>query len=132
VFVGQQHLVVAIGDDSLEKTLAAIRTPPSGDASLRESDAVARAAAILPPAPARLFSIGDATRTGGTLGLVREILVALEAGDVTPAYRDILEQIRPLLPSAADMEGMFGVSTSLFETTDTGLSYRSAWELPAP
>lgn len=132
VFVGQQHLVVAIGDDSLEKTLAAIRTPPSGDASLRESDAVARAAAILPPAPARLFSIGDATRTGGTLGLVREILAGLEGGDVTPAYREFLEQIRPLLPSAADMEGMFGVSTSLLETTDTGLSYRSAWELPSP
>ncbi len=132
VFVGQQHLVVAIGDESLEKTLTAIRTPPAGDASLRESDAVARAAAMLPPAPARVFSIGDATRTGGTLGLVREILAGLEAGDVTPAYRDILEQIRPLLPSAADMESMFGVSTSLLETTDTGLSYRSAWELPSP
>lgn len=132
VFVGQQHLVVAIGDNSLEKTLAAIRTPPSGDASLRESDAVTRAAAMLPPAPARLFSIGDATRTGGTLGLVREILAGLEAGDVTPAYREFLEQIRPLLPSAADMEGMFGVSTSLLETTDTGLSFRSAWELPSP
>jgi hypothetical protein len=131
VFVGQQHLVVAIGDESLEKTLAAIRTPPSGDASLRESTAVARAAAMLPPAPGRLFSIGDATRTGGTLGLVREILAGLEAGDVTPAYREFLEKIRPLLPSAADMEGMFGVSTSLLETTDTGLSYRSAWELPA-
>jgi hypothetical protein len=131
VFVGQQHLVVAIGDESLEKTLAAIRTPPSGDASLRESDAVARAAAMLPPTPARLFSIGDATRTGGTLGLVREILAGLEAGDVTPAYRELLEKIRPLLPSAADMEGMFGASTSLLETTDAGLSFRSAWELPA-
>ena len=62
---------------------------------------------------------------------MREILSGLEAGDVTPAYRDLLEKIRPLLPSAADMEGMFGVSTSILETTDTGLSYRSAWELPA-
>ena len=131
VFVGQQHLVVAIGDDSLEKTLAAIRTPPAGDASLRESDAVARAAAMLAPAPARLFSLGDATHTGGTLGLVREILAGLEPGDVTPDYRAFLEQISPLLPSAADMEGMFGVSTSLLETTDAGLRYRSAWELPA-
>ena len=131
MFVGQQHLVVAIGDDSLEKTLAAIRTPPAGEASLRESAAVARAAAMLPPAPARLFSIGDATHTGGMLGLVREFLAGLEAGDVTADSREFLEKLRPLLPSAADMEGMFGVSTSLLETTDTGLFYRSAWELPA-
>jgi hypothetical protein len=86
---------------------------------------------MLSPAPARLFSIGDATHTGGTLGLVREFLVGLEAGDVTPDSREFLEKLRPLLPSAADMEGMFGVSTSLLEATDTGLSYRSAWELPA-
>lgn len=131
VFVGQRHLVVAIGEDSLEKTLAAIRTPPAGEASLRESAAVTRAAAMLRPAPARLFSIGDATHTGGMLGIVREILSGLEAGDVTPDYRELLEKIRPLLPSAADMEGMFGVSTSLLEATDTGLSFRSAWELPA-
>jgi hypothetical protein len=131
VFAGQRHLVVAIGEDSLEKTLAAIRTPPAGEASLRESAAVTRAAALLTPAPARLFSIGDATHTGGTLGLVREILSGLEAGDVTPAYRELLEKLRPLLPSAADMEGMFGVSTSILETTDNGLSYRAAWELPA-
>ena len=131
VFAGQRHLVVAIGEDSLEKTLAAIRTPPAGEASLRESAAVTRAAALLTPAPARMFSIGDATHTGGTLGLVREILSGLEAGDVTPAYRELFEKLRPLLPSAADMEGMFGVSTSILETTDNGLSYRSAWELPA-
>lgn len=131
VFAGQRHLVVAIGEDSLEKTLAAIRTPPAGEASLRESAAVTRAAALLPPAPARLFSIGDATHTGGTLGLMREILSGLQADDVAPAYRELLEKLRPLLPSAADMEGMFGVSTSILETTDSGLSYRSAWELPA-
>jgi hypothetical protein len=131
VFVGQRHLVVAFGDDSLEKTVAAIRTPPAGEASLRESAAVTRAAAMIPPTPARLFSLGDATHTGGTLGIVREILSGLEAGDVTPDYRKLLEKIRPLLPSAADMQGMFGVSTSLLEATDTGLSYRSAWELPA-
>lgn len=132
VFVGQQHLVVAIGADSLEKTLAAIRTPPAGDASLRESPAVARAAAMLPPVPARLYSVGDASHTGGTLGVVREIIASLEAGDVPPAYRELFDSIRPLLPSAADMEGMFGATTSLLETTETGLSYRSAWELPAP
>ena len=132
VFVGQQHLVVAVGGDALEKTLAAIRTPPAGEASLRESAAVTRAAAILPPAPARLFSLGDATRTGGMLGIAREIVASLEAGDVAPAYRELLAKIQPLLPSAAEMEGMFGVSTSLLEATDTGLSYRSAWEMPAP
>jgi len=132
VFVGQQHLVVAIGADALEKTLAAIRTPPAGAASLRESPAVTRAAGMLPPVPARLFSLGDATHTGGMLGLVREVVASLESGDVPPVYRELLAKLQPLLPSAAEMEGMFGASTSLLEATDTGLSYRSAWEMPAP
>jgi hypothetical protein len=47
-------------------------------------------------------------------------------------YRELLAKLQPLLPSAAEMEGMFGASTSLLEATDTGLSYRSAWEMPAP
>ena len=132
VFVGQQHLVVAVGTDSLEKTLASIRTPPAGAASLRESQAVVRAAAMLPPVPARLFSLGDATHTGGVLGLAREILANLESSDVPAVYRELLAKLQPLLPSAAEMEGMFGASTSLLETTDAGLSYRSAWEMPAP
>lgn len=132
VFVGQQHLVVAIGADALEKTLAAIRTPPAGAASLRESPAVTRAAGMLPPVPARLFSLGDATHTGGTLGLVREIVAGLESGDVPPVYRELLAKLQSLFPSAAEMEGMFGASTAVLEVTETGLSYRSAWEMPAP
>ena len=132
VFIGQQHLVVAVGADALEKTLAGIRTPPAGEASLRESPAVARAAAMLPPEPARLFSLGDATHTGGTLGLVREIVAGLESGDVPPVYRELLAKLQSLFPSAAEMEGMFGASTAVLEVTETGLSYRSAWEMPAP
>lgn len=132
VFLGQRHLVVAIGDDALEKTLAAIRTPPTGAASLREGAAIGRAAAILPPTPARMFFIGDSTSTGGQLGLMRELLSVLEDRDIAPPARDLVARLRPLLPSAAEMEGMFGVSTALLETTDAGITYRSAWELPRP
>ena len=131
-FVGHGHLVVAFGAESLEKTLAAIRNPPAGAAALRESDVVRRAAGMLEPAPSRAFSVGDASHTGGMLGTLRQVVAALEPDDVPEEYRPFLAAIQPLLPSAAEMEGMFGGSTSLFEMTDDGMSYRAAWELPAP
>ena len=39
---------------------------------------------------------------------------------------------RYLLPTAAEMQGMFGVSGSVLRMTDEGLLFESAWEMPAP
>jgi len=132
VFVGRDHAVVAVGETTAEATLAAIRHPPAGDASLRETPAVRRARAMLDAGPARVFSVGDATRHGGLLGLLRDLASRLEPADVPPDYRDLLRQLQGLLPTAADMEGMFGVAASTVEVTRDGVAYRSAWEMPAP
>lgn len=132
VFVGMNHLVVGVGAESLEKTIAGIRTPPAGPASLREGEAMRRAAALLPLDPARMFSVGDASVTGGLLGNLREILANTEPDDVQPEYRDLLAGIKEALPTAAEMEGMFGVSVSTLRATDAGLAFRSAWDMPAP
>lgn len=132
VAVGMHHLVVAIGDDSLERTLAGIRNPPAGEASLREGDAMRRAGKLLPLGPARMFAVGDTTRTGGTLGGLREMAANLEPEDVPDRYRELLAGLKDALPKAAEMEGMFGVSVSTMRMTDDGLVLRSAWEMPAP
>ena len=132
IAIGMNHLVVAIGDDSLTRTLAGIRNPPAGDASLREGDVMRRAGKLLPLDPARMFAVGDATRTGGALGNLREMAASMEPNDVPAEYADLLRGIQEALPTAVEMEGMFGVSVSTMRMTDDGLVLRSAWEMPPP
>lgn len=132
IYVGRDHLVLAIGADSLEQTLAAIRNPPAAESSLRESDVPRRAAAILPLEPARMFGISDSSRTGGSLGVLREMVAALVPEDVEEPYRELLVGGQKLLPTAAEMEGMFGVGATTTRATDEGISLQTAWEMPAP
>jgi hypothetical protein len=131
-FVGRGHLVLAIGPGTLDKVLTAIRNPPAGDVSWRESDSLRRARALLDLPPARMFAVGDATQTGGALGTLRDYVAALEPGDVEKASRELLAAGQKLLPTAAEMEGMFGVGASVLRMTDDGLMLESAWEMPAP
>jgi hypothetical protein len=112
-FVGRGHLVLAIGPGTLDKVLTAIRNPPAGDVSWRESDALRRARALLDLPPARLFAVGDARQTGGALGTLREYVAALEPGDVDEESQDLLAAGQKLLPTAAEMEGMFGVGAAV-------------------
>jgi hypothetical protein len=132
VFVGMNHLVVGVGDESLEKTIAGIRNPPAGAASLREGELMRLAAALLPMDPARMFSVGDAAKTGGMLGNLREIAANMEPDDVPEEYRELFAGLKEALPTAAEMEGMFGASAATMRMTDAGLAIRSVWEMPPP
>jgi hypothetical protein len=131
-FVGRGHLVLAAGEGTLEKVLTAIRNPPAGDNSWRESEALGRARQLLDLPAARMFGVSDARRTGGMLGSVRDYAAALEPDDVAKEYRKLLAAAQKLLPTAAEMEGMFGVGASVLRMTDDGLLYESAWEMPPP
>ncbi len=132
-FVGRGHLVMAVGEGVLEKTLAAIRTPPQGETSLRESDVPRRAAELLPARPARGYGVSDATRTGGSLGMLRDLAEATEPDDIEDeSLRGVFVGLKELLPSAREMEGMFGIGTTLIRMTDDGLLYETVWEMPAP
>lgn len=140
VFVGRDHLVVGIGEESLEKTLAAIRNPPADAASFREGAAVRRARELQPLAPALAVTISDATKAGGMLGNLREIVAAMNPEDVAkdqPAefakkFRGLLAEAQQALPTAEEMEGVFGVGVDTIRMTEHGLVFRSVWELPAP
>ena len=132
VFLGQDHLVVGIGADSLEKTLTAIRNPPAGESSLRESDVPRRAADLLPLEPARVFGVSDSSRAGGTLGVLRDMVLSLVPEDVEEPYRDLLTGVQKILPSDEEMEGMFGVGATTLRTDDNGVSLQTAWEMPSP
>lgn len=132
VFLGQDHLVVGIGADSLEKTLTAIRNPPAGESSLRESDVPHRAADLLPLEPARMFGVSDSSRAGGTLGMLRDMVLSLVPEDVEEPYRDLLAGVQKILPSDEEMEGMFGVGATTLRADDNGVSLQTAWEMPSP
>jgi hypothetical protein len=131
-FVGRNHLVLAVGSGTLEKVLAAIRNPPAGDVSWRESDALRQARRLIEMPPGRMFSVSDATATGGSLGTLRDVVAALEPDDVEENSRELLTAGQKLLPTAAEMEGMFGVGGSVLRMTDDGLVLESAWEMPPP
>lgn len=132
IYLGRDHLVIAIGDDSLEKTLTSIRNPPTGDSSLRESDVPRRAADLLPLTPARLFGVNDSSRSGGSLGTLREMVRSLVPEDVAEPYRKLLPAAQKLLPGDDEMDGMLGVGTTTLRADDDGVSLQSAWEMPAP
>ena len=132
VFAGQGHLVVGLGGDALEKTLAGIRNPPAGAASLREGGVPQRVAELVPLGAARMFSLGDFTRTGGMLGEFREAVAAMIPDDVEEDSRDLLAKVQSLLPGTDEMEGMFGVGATVMEVNDAGVAITSAWEMPAP
>ncbi len=132
IFAGQGHLVVGMGGDALEKTLAGIRNPPAGAASLREGDIPRKAAELLPIVPGRMFSVGDHTRTGGMLGELRDLVAAMVPDDVEDDYRELLVKAQAILPGADEMHGMFGVGASVMEVNDAGIAIESAWEMPAP
>ena len=132
ISIGRRHLVLALGSGTLEKVLTAIRNPPAGDLSWRESDGLRRVRGLIDLPPARMFAVGDASATGGMLGSLREFVAALEPGDVEEDSRELLAAGQKLLPTAAEMEGMFGVSGSILRMTDDGLVLESAWELPSP
>ena len=132
ISLGHRHLLVTVGSDTLEKTMAAIRNPPAADASLRDSAAVRRIRDLLPLPACRAFGVSESSRTGGFLGSMRDIVAGLAPEDVPEESRKLLAAAQPLLPTAAEMEGVFGVGGWTLEANDRGVAVRSVWEMPAP
>ena len=77
---------------------------------------------------------------GGIFGNLREIVAAMKPEDVAKdqpeelvkGFRELLGQAQQALPTAAEMEGLFGVGVDTIRMTEHGLVFRSVWELPAP
>jgi hypothetical protein len=65
--------------------------------------------------------------------MLRDLAEALEPDDIDDeSMRGAFVALKELLPSAREMEGMFGIGTTLLRMTDDGLLYETAWEMPAP
>jgi hypothetical protein len=79
-----------------------------------------------------MFGISDSSRAGGSLGTLRDMVAALMPEDVEEPYREFLAGAQKLLPTSADMEGMFGVGATTLRGTPEGVSLQTVWEMPAP
>jgi hypothetical protein len=66
------------------------------------------------------------------LGNLRDIAAAMEPDDVPEEYRELFAGIKEVMPTAADMEGVFGASADTMRMTDDGLVFRAVWEMPPP
>ncbi|MEM1107297.1 MAG: hypothetical protein AAGH99_01245 [Planctomycetota bacterium] len=127
VMLGQGKLVVGVGPEILTETLAAINNPPAGEASLVGSPLYREGEALLGAQENILYVIQD---TGADWVSYKKQIVKLieEQGDLDDA---LLEEIKALLPSDADLKAAFGVTVADAVMTESGLVYRGATALPA-
>ncbi|MEM6853657.1 MAG: hypothetical protein AAF593_04525 [Planctomycetota bacterium] len=125
--LGQGKLVYGVGPDVTARVLAAINNPPADDASLLGSALYQEGDALINYQDSIGFSIQDA----GTdmINGKKQIMQALDADSgMEPT---LIEQIKALLPSDADLEAAFGVSVGQIVMTESGLVYEAALAMPA-
>ncbi|HVX64619.1 MAG TPA: hypothetical protein VHC19_28625 [Pirellulales bacterium] len=148
LFFGRGYLVLGVGSEVTESLLSVLRTPPTGDASLRTSGLVERGRALLAPVPGLLYQISDAGLDvkSAKQGIERLIDLSLTqpklpgspfgaaalAGEDSAASKALAARIKALLPSDSELEGVLGVSVTQASASPNGLLLQSAVELPAP
>lgn len=143
IFLGHGYLVLGVGPEVSESLLSVLRSPPEGATAMRGSGLVERGRELLAPQPGLHYTLEDA---GKTVAVTRQLLESLLNSSLTtgltaPALaasaagaddKEVIEQLKTLLPGDAELQGILGVSVSQWIATDDGLVIQWAVELPAP
>lgn len=158
LFVGNGYLVLGVGPEVSESLLSVLRSPPEGEAAMRASGLVERGRALIAAQPCLSYQISDA---GASVKVTRQLLTSLLEAPLSmgigsqpgptsgqplpfgpglpgiatppsPEQKELIEKLKSLLPSDAELEGVMGVSIGQTVVTDDGLIMQSALELPAP
>jgi hypothetical protein len=147
LFLGRGYLVLGIGSEVTESLLSVLRNPPTGEAALRTSGLVERAAALVTSPPGLFYQLGDAganvRSTKRTIEQLIELPLAQRAalarlpgaaggGEDLAAVQALVSKIKALLPGDDELEGVLGVSVSQAAVSSHGLQLQSALEMPAP
>jgi hypothetical protein len=147
LFIGRGYLVLGIGSEVTESLLSVLRNPPTGEAALRTSGLVERAAALMPSPPGLFYQLGDAGANVKTTKRAIEQLIDLPlvrraqlaqlpggpgGGDDLAAAQALVAKLKALLPSDDELQGVLGVSVTQAAVSSHGLQLQSAIELPAP
>lgn len=142
---GKGYLVLGLGEGTLEKTLSCLNHPPEGNAALAGSELYAKARTALSLQPGISLSVTDGNRQVQMLRDMLDTLLESHAMGATIAIDDdsdteetdvqlpdpqAIEKIRDLFPSAAELQGVMGVSVSQVIMQSSGLHSESVTELP--
>lgn len=134
LFLGQGHLVVAIGSGVVEAALAALSNPPDGDAALVNSDTFKRAGQIMDLKPGLAFNVSDMQRVMKYMrdNFSTSFTGMAQAGMMGDDAMQALKALMDIFPSEKEMQGMFGVVTSTTYVDENGMVSHSILELPPP
>jgi hypothetical protein len=145
LFYGKGYLLLGMGTEVCETVMAMISSPPKGNAAFSASPLLARAKTLLPPEPAFSYSVSDLSRALPDLReTITQLLQAPQAfqaipglpaeapPQLDPQQAALMEKLTQLLPTAEELEGMLGASTSLMLINAQGIIGRSATELAPP
>lgn len=130
MFIGQKHMVMAVGEGVSEQVLTSIRTPPAGEDAMRNAPHVQEANRILQPKPGLGYGVTDMDRYVQSL---HNIFIAgfregfIESGGPD----DMLDKMIKAMPTAEEMKGTFGVSANQMLVNEHGLTYHMFMVMPA-
>lgn len=144
LFIGRGYMVVAIGENVAEETLAMLRNPPVGEAALRNSENFRRAAALVPPRQALAYGVTDTRRHLSAFGamfkanffdyIIYSGMFLNDEGEFVNGLTSaqLGQAMEELLPTAEESDGFFGISASQLYINEAGLVLEVVMEVPAP
>ena len=139
--MGNGYLVLGVGAGTLERVLACLNNPPTGESSLHTSQLFERSRAAIPLRPGTGFTISDGARMAKIAFSGIESLMELEEQlsdkfsmeddeeeNEDPEFS--LEHLRSVLPTAEELDGVLGVSVGQSSVNENGWVSEGVLELP--
>ena len=141
LFLGKGYLVLAIGQDVIDETLALINNPPAGNDAFRNSETYRRAIDIMRLEPGQTVEYADNSRNARVLlqfieqllerpRFLDELTVSVEGEEDPQAAEELAELIRSLMPKEEELENILGVAVGYIRMTEHGVEIKSVNELP--
>ena len=133
LFLGKGNLIFALGPSVIEATLSSLNSPPTDKNALLTSDTFARAQTLLKLEPGLNFQVMDGDRYVHTMNKIMNTLFNMVFhGPVSnrDPDREIIAQLKDLMPTDEELEHVLGVSTNYILVNDDGLVGQGISELP--
>jgi len=131
IFYGKKHLILSIGPDATEKTLSALSKPGEGEELLVNSPKFKEFFAQENPSASMMFAYGDAGNTATMLSdIFSQAITEDMISEMDEKGRKIFLEMKKVMPSKKDLEGIFGISSSIAIPSDEGVIMKSKISLP--
>ena len=132
---GNGHLVFALGEGVLEKTLSSMNNPPRGEDALRTGELFEHAQSLIQLQPGINFQIVNGNRNAKILCKMIRTMIGASMRNLPHDELDrtlLVRQLQEMIPNEDEAEGMFGAVTGVIYVNDHGIVGQNVSELPAP